>query len=411
MLMRKIAFWLSVILIFTIPWEGVTVGAIGSVARAVGLIVSAFWFVTVLATGKIRQPHPFHLFVLLFLLWNVSSLLWTIDRGLTIKRVKSYAQLAVMMWLIWDLYISPNRVKIAMQAYVLGAYVSVISTISKYLAGVSTGRNDIRYAGFGFNENVVALVMTLGLPLAWALVLSSGSSQKDRLLKIINFAYIAPAVFAILLTASRTSLLAMIPISIFILGSFSTIKLVPRLLSAVMLVGALLVLQPLIPQSSVNRLSGATTEVSEGTLGGRVNTWNEGIAVFLENPILGIGSGAFRESIERGKVAHSTYISILTETGFIGFLLFIFMLIMTARQIKLMPTKWGFSVWLTFFLVWAMGVSTMTWETRKPTWLMFSLITASVSPLSQLIESKPDLRSLPKIGLPGVWANEPSYNK
>src|SRR5690606_26552743 len=111
------------------------------------------------------------------------------------------------------------------------------------------------------------------------------------------------------------------------------------------LVGALLVLQPLIPQSSVNRLSGATTEVSEGTLGGRVNTWNEGIAVFLENPILGIGSGAFRESIERGKVAHSTYISILTETGFIGFLLFIFMLIMTARQIKLMPTKWGFTVW------------------------------------------------------------------
>jgi O-antigen ligase len=393
--MRTIAFWLSVILIFIIPWEGIRIGAIGSVARVAGFGVAAFWIITVIATGKIRQPHPFHLVVALFLLWNVSSLLWSIEEALTIRRLRTYAQLAIMMWLIWDLYTTSDRLRIGMQAYVLGAYVSVFSTINNYLVGTTTGRGDIRYAGFAFNENVVALIMTLAVPMAWYLAFSTvGNSKTERFLKVINFAYLAPAIFAILLTASRTPLFAMIPAFLFILGSFPRIKPITRVVVAVLLVGALYVLQPLIPQSSVERLSTAGSEVSEGTLGGRVETWNQGIDVFLENPILGIGAGAFRRSIEREKVAHSTYVSVLTETGLVGFILFAVMLIMTVRQTRMLPTEWEARVWLTIFLVWAIGVSTMTWEVRKPTWLILSLITAGVGQMSYLAETRMGFKPL-----------------
>ncbi len=32
------------------------------------------------------------------------------------------------------------------------------------------------------------------------------------------------------------------------------------------------------------------------------------------------------------------------------------------------------ALWITMLMVWAAGVSTLTWEHRKPTWLIFALI-------------------------------------
>jgi hypothetical protein len=41
-----------------------------------------------------------------------------------------------------------------------------------------------------------------------------------------------------------------------------------------------------------------------------------------------------------------------------------------------MMDPWERALWLTSLLVWVVGVSTLTWEHRKPTWLLFALIMA-----------------------------------
>ena len=78
--MRTVALWLSLILIFVIPWENtIDVEGVGTASRAVGLVVAAFWLLTVVASGRFRKPHPFHLVVFLFVLWNGASILWSLD--------------------------------------------------------------------------------------------------------------------------------------------------------------------------------------------------------------------------------------------------------------------------------------------------------------------------------------------
>lgn len=65
------------------------------------------------------------------------------------------------------------------------------------------------------------------------------------------------------------------------------------------------------------------------TLSGRVRYWIGGLDVFLRNPVLGVGIGLGRYFIgsylgEYAMMIHNDYISTLVETGFIGFIVFLF---------------------------------------------------------------------------------------
>ncbi len=62
-------------------------------------------------------------------------------------------------------------------------------------------------------------------------------------------------------------------------------------------------------------------DTSSGTAQGRIQLWNDGLVVFLKNPIFGLGTGLFRE--ETGLVAHNSYIQAYSELGFFGGTLFV----------------------------------------------------------------------------------------
>ena len=58
--MRKIVFWLSLVMIFTIPWEGAFhLPGFGTAATIMGLIVTALWIALVAMTGQMRRPVTF----------------------------------------------------------------------------------------------------------------------------------------------------------------------------------------------------------------------------------------------------------------------------------------------------------------------------------------------------------------
>jgi len=66
--------------------------------RLLGLVVAAVWVGTVVFTGKFRKPHPIHIAVFLYVIWNAVTLLWTVDVGLTMGRVETYVQLFAAVW-------------------------------------------------------------------------------------------------------------------------------------------------------------------------------------------------------------------------------------------------------------------------------------------------------------------------
>jgi hypothetical protein len=72
--MRTVAFWLSLALVFTISWEDATiVGGWGTMASVVGLFTAMGWMDSALVARGFRKPHTFHIFLFLFILWNVMS--------------------------------------------------------------------------------------------------------------------------------------------------------------------------------------------------------------------------------------------------------------------------------------------------------------------------------------------------
>jgi len=198
-------------------------------ARIVGLLVAALWVGTVVFTGKFRKPHLFHLAVYAYLIWNAMSLFWTVDLDLTVTRLRTYFQLAAMVLILWDLYKTSPALNAGLQAYVLGAYVAIGGTVVNYLIDGDQGAR--RFAATGFDANNLGVILALGIPMAWYLAISENNSKRAYLSKSLNYAYLPAALLAILLTASRGTLIAILPAFVFVIWSlrrFSFIQLYQR---------------------------------------------------------------------------------------------------------------------------------------------------------------------------------------
>jgi len=379
--MRKIAFSLLLILIFLIPWEsGAIVGSFGTLTKLLGIVLFGLWLGIIIATGKLRKLRPFHLVLFLFLLWNIVSIYWTVNISASLNRIETYAQLILLSILVLDLIDSKSKLQALLQVYVFGAFISVWSILSNYFSNNVVGNHAERFTSFGFNANEVAMLLVPCIPIAWYLIISI--SEKDRtnnvnkILLIVNYLFIPFAFFAILLTASRTAFIALIPGWWFILGSLTKFSPFSRLVVAIAITISIIFLQPLVPQSSIDRISTTNDEITVGDLNGRKAIWEQGTDAFLENPIIGVGSGGFRYAIEKRRASHNSYLSILVDSGLVGFLLFGLVVSVACYQLRHQP-KWIVSFWVVVLLGWAIGLYSINAEHRKTTWLLLTLVVVS----------------------------------
>lgn len=99
-------------------------------------------------------------------------------------------------------------------------------------------------------------------------------------------------------------------------------------------------------------------------------------------PILGIGAGSFHsiasfypgvQYTEEGLPTHNTYLSVFSELGAIGFILYtaaLAAIIAIARR-----TESGFRIaYLSSITAFLIGSSSLTYEMRSQQWLLFVLI-------------------------------------
>jgi O-antigen ligase len=361
--------------------ESIVIDSFGSITKLIGVSAAGFWMVMVFVSEKFRKPHPFHVALILFVLWNMLSFLWSVDPDRTIDRIITYVQLIILVYLLWDLYTTPESVTTGLQVYILGTWISIGSVISNYVAGNLAYASSVeRYTAAGFNANHFGLILVLGLPVAWYLAVSSKDEGRiGRLLKLANFAYIPAAIFTIFLSGSRSSLIVAFPALLFILWSIGRLKLIQRILILIVVVSALAVLQSYIPETTIERLASSSDELTSGDLNGRMEIWRQGLVVFEQHPLIGVGSSAFRSAIElRGTAPHNVYLSILVDVGIAGLLLFGFILIIVTAGALNQP-KWEAQFWLSILLIWAVGVSVRNWEDTKATWLFFSFIIISAA--------------------------------
>ena len=325
--MRRVAFWLSAAVLFTFPTEDMlkVSETFGSVSRAVGMLVTLFWILTILVTDRVRHFNAIHVVVASFVLWNALSLCWSADVDRTYGRFETYFRMSVLFYILWDLYTTPSALRIALQAYVCGTYAALGSQFYNFANGVTGVEfSNGRYTADGISPPSIRLILALSIPIAWYLAVTADNRNAvGRWIHMLNYAYIPTAYFSILLTASRGSLIASVPAGLFILSTLKLRMTVGRAALLASLVIVLCSLVQFVPEVCSMRLGTTGDAIAGADLNGRVDIWQAGLVSFSQRPLFGAGANAFPSVNELGRAPHNTSISILVDLGLVGLLLFI----------------------------------------------------------------------------------------
>ena len=349
----------------------------------------------VLATSRIRKIHPAHYLLAALVLWMFTSYLWSHSPPATITKATSSAQLLVMTLLIWQFAPTPIKQRSLIAAYICGSYVSAASVLYAFAtnSGSNLGLAEGRYTASGFDEN------ELGVTLALALAMSGYLLSMNHKYQFAWLLHIPVSLLAICLTGSRGAFLATCVAAFMMPFSFATLDARKRWMAAAALTLCLSMALVVIPKTTWERLGTIHSEVAEGTFTNRTRIWTAGLEVYREHPIIGVGSGAFGESVysrlDVPYVAHNSYLSILVELGTIGATLFAALLCALLYLIENLP-KVQRRAWLILLLTWCVAVSSLTWEHRKPTWLLFGLLIAQSGALGRKSSSQSSARLEPR---------------
>lgn len=370
--MRKVTFWLSLLFIFVVPWENVVMfGGGETLGKYIGLGVAGVWLLMVLATGRVRLPLPFHAAAFAFIIWNVVSLLWSIEPNRTLDRAQTYLQLGILLFMLWDIYCERFMLNLAILAYVLGAFVTAGSTLYNYLTASAYYYN--RYAASGFNPNDAGIILGLGIPMAWHLATDNSEQKMPWFIRIICFLYLPAAIYAIFLTGSRGTLAAASASILFIIATLLQLRLRYQIFAVSATTVAIIALFSVIPTTSIQRIADKGV-----ALNGRENVWSQSFDVLLAHPIVGVGSGSVKTVIDAQQSAHNFALAIGSEVGLIGLIFFGAVLSLAFYHAWRQPGRYR-ALWLTILLIWFLGASVHNWEHRKQTWLIFSLTVISGS--------------------------------
>jgi O-antigen ligase len=384
--LARIAYIVLCAFVILLPWGEDFLMLNGFVlATWIGMLLFGIAAMRILVTRQTRKPSLLHYWMLALVAWIVLSILWTTDRDVTVTRIGTHLQLLALVWLVWELVPSQELVEGLLQSYVVGCLVASVMTLYNFINGRTAAQlaaaqgieqwETSRYAVSGVNENDLGVILALSVPIIFYLLVS----QKGSLIKLICWLQLVAGFTAILLTASRGALaaavigLAMFPLIVSRLPRFQ------KLISLAACAGLIACAAYLVPPSSWERIAEVKSELAGGTLTHRTILWAAGLSVFRDHPFFGVGAGAYGLSILRmvdiPLVAHNTFLSILVELGVAGALLLAGLLgslFYCAARMQYLER----CLWTMLLLTWAIGVSSLTWEYRKPTWLLFALLAA-----------------------------------
>jgi O-antigen ligase len=377
--MQRIAYYFLILLIFTIPWQAIIIiPGLGTITRLIGIAAIGIGILIIIIDKKVTElPLPV-LLMIIFIIWNIITYFWSIHPARTIGRVITYVQLFAMVWLVWNLCKNTKDIYVLMQTYLLGSYIAIIDMLITYYTGRS---ESFRITATGFDHNAVAISLAIGIPMSWYLLFK----WKNKILYLLNFLYIPLSLFCVILTASRSGFIttivacSIIPLSLFYVKSTHKYLVAVSLLIMVFIIPMFLTDHFSNLERNIMRLGETGDMIEGGALSYREVIWSAGFKVFSENTIIGVGAGGFSKAVEdilivqRG--AHNAYLSVLVDTGIIGLVVFISIII-----IGLMPNltieKFDRLFYLILCVTLLVALIPLNWESHKVPWLVMILLTS-----------------------------------
>lgn len=357
-----------------------------SVLPLVGAIttVSYLWYKRGATEKSLFQFNALHILSLLFIIWMYVSNPQAAWSGVDRNWIFTYLQLWVLMYVSGDLLDEPRKHHLVMGLF---AAVSVVSAYFAITQGYIT--DDIldapRVGGFAAGSNDAARYFVV----AMVFVTYLRSQVKHPFIRFLLLGGIIITYLGVFYTASRTGMILLFFAQMLLFFFQHEGKLRVQYLIIFGLAFAMIVL---LAEPILGILGNILPSITKGTdtMGLRYDLWKAGWYMWLDHPVSGVGVGMFRYKVPvymlripgvvpRSLVAHNIYITILTETGIVGFILFMSTLIVAlnnyikAKRHMEAPQLDERNVWLIVFLVMLLGGMTKTDQIDKLLWMVLGI--------------------------------------
>jgi O-antigen ligase len=246
--------------------------------------------------------------------------------------LKSWLEPFLYLIIIFNLASNKEILKNTTYGVMIVLMLTVIVTILTVSRIYPIGRIQIEHGGYWPvfaepNQYAAYLVLTLPLFISFALLC-------NRVFLKILYSCCSIAIFCALISSGSRGGLLSFCVSVFtflllLKGSKEKIKkglIAGGVVILLIVVTTMLVLPSWIEDRTTQRIEYKNgTDLNEYS-SGRIDIWKEHFSHFIKNPVFGIGFDGSRKLLATSAVqanSHNTYLLYLTDSGIIGFLLFI----------------------------------------------------------------------------------------
>lgn len=330
-----------------------------------------------------KRLSTLHILVLLFIAWifvsNPQAALLNEQRN----SLFTFIQLWILIWLTSELMDTAEKQHILMWAFSLVSLTSAIISISQGQIGQSVSTS-IRAGGLAAEPNESSIYFVISM-----LFFNYLSSIHDKtLIRLFAIAGGITTALAVFFTLSRTGILLLFAAICLQILFYQNKKQV--LLLIFIYLGAIAFFV-LTTQNISIFIHSILPSILQGTdtVGLRYTYWKAGWKMWLDHIIAGVGIGMFPKELRYyafnlpvrywSATAHNTYILILAETGIIGFIIYILILLLSLTNFLNKSSnvndlmKSSKNTWLCAFIIILLSSLTLSLSYNKLIWFMIGI--------------------------------------
>ena len=335
--------------------------------------------------GRIKLRFDIqHLLGLVFIIWILLSNPQAAWSGPDRNWIFTFIQLLVLMVLAGDLLDEPKKHYVLMTLFAVVSVISAFTAISQGYIGEDI-ETSARVGGFAAGSNDAARYFVVAMVFITYLL----SKVKDSVLRFVMLGAIIVTYIGVFYTGSRTGMILLFSAQLLLIAFQKKGKQRIQLLVIFGIAFSLLIA---LASTILGIIEGIIPAITQGTdtIGLRYQLWRIGWQMWLDHPITGVGIGMFAHRsyfymtqvpglMPRAIVSHNMYVQILSETGIVGGILFISIIVRSlmnfwkARHFQNSELLELRHIWLIVFLVMLIGGITKTDQVDKLLWMVMGL--------------------------------------